>query len=183
MLWSDADARRFSSTTTVSRRFLVLCSASPSSVCRCRRLPPNNRITASCSLDSTQALSHLSLPLTDQIENFFQEFVVVESNWNSTECAFWNGKTCRQEDFSAAVVDAASASAFTDRCDKIWALKLQCVSKKDTTQPPTIISTVVVRSQYFLVQIFLSKYAIERWFDIPHHLFIVRTLPWETLRS
>jgi len=32
-----------------------------------------------------------------------------------------------------------------------------------------------------LVQILLSKYAIERWFDIPPHLFIVRILPWETL--
>jgi len=32
------------------------------------------------------------------------------------------------------------------------------------------------------VQILLSKYAIERWFDIPPRLFIVRTLPWETLR-
>jgi len=34
-----------------------------------------------------------------------------------------------------------------------------------------------------LVQILLSKYAIERWFNIPSHLFIVRTLPWETLTS
>jgi len=33
-----------------------------------------------------------------------------------------------------------------------------------------------------MVQILLSKYAIERWSDIPPHLFIVRTLPWETLR-
>jgi len=33
-----------------------------------------------------------------------------------------------------------------------------------------------------LVPILLSKYAIERWFNIPPHLFIVRTLPWETLR-
>jgi len=28
----------------------------------------------------------------------------------------------------------------------------------------------------------LSKYAIERWFDMPPLLFIVRPLPWETLR-
>jgi len=34
----------------------------------------------------------------------------------------------------------------------------------------------------FFVQILLSKYAIERWFDIPPRLFIVRTLPWKTLR-
>ena len=33
-----------------------------------------------------------------------------------------------------------------------------------------------------LVQILQSKYAIERWFDMPPHLFIVRPLPSETLR-
>jgi len=33
-----------------------------------------------------------------------------------------------------------------------------------------------------LVQILLTKCVIERWFDIPPHLFIVCTLPWETLR-
>jgi len=54
--------------------------------------------------------------------------------------------------------------------------------KKDTTQPPSIISTIVVRFQKFLVQILLSTYAIERWFDMPPHLFIVRPLPWKTLR-
>jgi len=32
------------------------------------------------------------------------------------------------------------------------------------------------------VQVLLSKYAIGGWFNIPAHLFIVRTLPWETLR-
>jgi len=32
-----------------------------------------------------------------------------------------------------------------------------------------------------LVQILLSKYAIEKWFYVLPHLFIVRTLPWETL--
>jgi len=35
----------------------------------------------------------------------------------------------------------------------------------------------------FLVQILLSKYALERWFNIAPHLFIVCALPWETLRS
>jgi len=34
--------------------------------------------------------------------------------------------------------------------------------KKDTTQPPTIISTVVVRFQQFMVRILLSKYAVEK---------------------
>ena len=34
-----------------------------------------------------------------------------------------------------------------------------------------------------LVQILLSKYAIERWFYIPPHLFIVRSLPWETFKT
>ena len=33
------------------------------------------------------------------------------------------------------------------------------------------------------VQISLGKYAIEWWFTIPPHLFIVRNLPWETLSS
>ena len=33
-----------------------------------------------------------------------------------------------------------------------------------------------------LVHILLSKYAIKMWFNIPPHLFIVRTLPWESLR-
>jgi len=28
-----------------------------------------------------------------------------------------------------------------------------------------------------------SKYAIESWSDIPPHLFIVRTLPWETFKT
>jgi len=28
----------------------------------------------------------------------------------------------------------------------------------------------------------LSKYAIEKWFDMPPHLFNVRTLPWQTLK-
>jgi len=59
---------------------------------------------------------------------------------------------------------------------------IHCVAKKVSTQPPTTISTIVVEFQQFLVKIFLSKYAIERWFTIPPHLFIVRTLPWETLR-
>jgi len=59
---------------------------------------------------------------------------------------------------------------------------VDCVSKKDTTQPPTIISTIIARFQLFLVQILLNIYANERGFDIPPHLFIVRTLPWETLR-
>ena len=54
--------------------------------------------------------------------------------------------------------------------------------KKDITQPPTIISTSCP-IPVILVQILLSKYAIERWFNIPPHLFIVRILPWETLRS
>ena len=39
-----------------------------------------------------------------------------------------------------------------------------------------------VRFQKFMVQILRSKYVIEMWFHIPPHLFIVRTLPWETLR-
>ena len=45
--------------------------------------------------------------------------------------------------------------------------------KKDTTQPPTIISTIVVWFQQFLVQMLLSKYAIKRCLDISPHLFIV----------
>jgi len=45
-----------------------------------------------------------------------------------------------------------------------------------------MISTIVVRFQQFLVLILLSKYAIESWFNIPPRLFIVRILPWETLR-
>ena len=63
-----------------------------------------------------------------------------------------------------------------------WATvtSIHCVSKKDTTQPPTIISTI--RFQKFLVQVFLSKYAIQRLFNIPPHLFIVRTLAWETFK-
>jgi len=36
-----------------------------------------------------------------------------------------------------------------------------CVPKKYTTEPPTIILTVVVQLQKFLVQILLSKYVIE----------------------
>jgi len=48
-------------------------------------------------------------------------------------------------------------------CNRVY---IHCVSEKDTTQPPTIILTIVVRFQQFLIQILLSKYAIERWFDI-----------------
>jgi len=32
-----------------------------------------------------------------------------------------------------------------------------------------------------LVQVFLRKYAIKRWFIFPPHLLSVHTLPWETL--
>jgi len=33
-----------------------------------------------------------------------------------------------------------------------------------------------------MVQILLSKYAIEWWVNFSPHLFSVHTLPWETLR-
>jgi len=55
--------------------------------------------------------------------------------------------------------------------------------EKYTTQPPMIILTVVDQFQWFLVQILLSEYAIERWFVLPRHLLIVRTLPWDTLET
>jgi len=48
--------------------------------------------------------------------------------------------------------------------------------EKDITQPPTIISTIVFRFQQFLVQILPSKYAIERWFNTPPQVLIVRRL-------
>jgi len=43
---------------------------------------------------------------------------------------------------------------------------LHC-SQKYSTKPPTIVLIVVVQFQKFLVQILLSKYAIERWFNFP----------------
>jgi len=57
---------------------------------------------------------------------------------------------------------------------------LNCVSKNDTTHPPSIILTVVVRFLKFLVQIFLREYANERWFIFSPHLLSIRSLHWET---
>jgi len=59
------------------------------------------------------------------------------------------------------------------------------VTKNDTTQPPTIILTIIAQFQYFLVQVFVSEYAIKYWFEFPLHLFNVLILPctYLTLRN
>jgi len=97
-----------------------------------------------------------------------------KTSW-SLDCGFWDMRADRQTDRQTNTLFAILGTPPREEV-------IHCVSKKDTTQPPTIILTIVVRFQWFLVQILLSKYAIERWFDIPPRLLIVRTLPWETLR-
>jgi len=57
---------------------------------------------------------------------------------------------------------------------------IHCVSKKGYHPTSNDNFNNSCPIPQFLVQILLSKYAIERWFNIPPHLFIVRTLPWET---
>ena len=59
---------------------------------------------------------------------------------------------------------------------------LYCVSKKTPYHPTAHDKFNNVPIPVLLVQILLSEYVIERWFNIPPHLFNVLTLPWETLR-
>ena len=56
---------------------------------------------------------------------------------------------------------------------------LHCVVKKYSTQPSTLILTVVVRLQYLLVLLLLSKYAIKK-INFPPFNVHVHTLPWLT---
>jgi len=58
-------------------------------------------------------------------------------------------------------------------------MKLHCVSKKEYR--PTTNDNF--NNSCPIPVIFGTNIAIERWFNMPLHLFIVRTLPWETSRS
>jgi len=57
---------------------------------------------------------------------------------------------------------------------------IHCVSKKDTMHPTTNDNfNNSCPIPVIFGKILLSKYAVEKWFNVPPHLFIVRTLPWE----